>query len=100
MSVFDPNEDYTKNDSKDLDPASIYATVVEVQQLLQEITALLQMQEACPNENASQFRQPLINSDADPKQEINLRLEEQIDENELLEGEDEETSTIYDDIFA
>jgi hypothetical protein len=50
MSVFDPNKDYTNENN--LDPESLYETVMQVQQLLQDITVLMQM----PDEEESSFK--------------------------------------------
>jgi hypothetical protein len=44
MSVFEPNQDYTNGTN----PDNLYETVMQVQQLLQDITDLLQMQEESP----------------------------------------------------
>lgn len=75
MSTFDPNNDYAKDQQQE----SLYMTVVEVQKVLQEITALLHM-----NEQQQQQRQRPLES-----QELLIPD---------LEPE-EELPTIYDDIF-
>jgi hypothetical protein len=83
MSVFDPNKDYTKT----TDQASLYDTVMEVQKVLQEITNILQMEE--------DERIP-IQSGKQPQRAQTVLPEEQP---ELYEDEDEDQSTIYDNIF-
>jgi hypothetical protein len=77
MSTFDPNNDYTKDQQQE----SLYMTVLEVQKVLQEITSLLQMNEEQPQKIEQLI--PESDQDDDDDQDLN----------------DENRSTIYDDIF-
>jgi aminopeptidase C len=93
MPVFDPNQDYSKNEEH----ATLYDTVMEVQQLLQDITALLEMRDESPpvqlQVTFADKEEKHPTSHPDPVSEVQSEAQEQ-------EGEDTDIPSIYDSIFA
>jgi hypothetical protein len=105
MSVFDPNQDYS-NERSETNPENLYETVLQVQQLLQDITSLLEPPE---DDEAFRMRQvnlqsrqsPAYGADPQEKVETNQPLEEYEPDipKAYIEEEDPIEHTIYDNIF-
>jgi hypothetical protein len=99
MSVFDPNQDY-RNESNEINPESLYETVMQVQELLHEITSLLQETQEAPYKMRSQDQLAQKDYVASPNHEQSEDQKSPEEENiEEVQYNQDDQETIYDNIF-